>query len=95
MCQGRLSVFYGFYFKAWTLARAAKAHPHLVGPLLARLALDLINRRLGLGTLQTTSGAGAQIVSKEVWSMIRTELCFDELQEAESSWIDKVRCTRC
>lgn len=92
MVHAHTSLFYGLSVKGWTLVRAAKAHPVLVGPLLA---LDLIDQRLGLGTLQTSSGLGAQNTPTEIWEIIRAKLCSIALKEAESTWVKSLRCDQC
>ena len=87
MCQANTSLFYGLSVTGWTLSRAAKAHP--------LLALRIVDRRLGLGTLQTSTGLGAQKVPREIWEIVRTELCASALEEAESTWVESLRCRWC
>lgn len=92
MYRAHLSLTYGLDINAWSLARAAKACPLLAGPLLA---LDLITRRLGHGTLQTSSGKGAHKTSERIWSLIRRELSRVALKDVETNLIWDMRCREC
>ncbi|KAK4703157.1 hypothetical protein P7C70_g3061, partial [Phenoliferia sp. Uapishka_3] len=89
MSFARTAVFYGLSVKARTLVVAAKAHRRLLGPLLA---LDLISRRISLGTLATTKRNGAQRVPIEVWGLVRRQLYSPALEEASKLWTETMTC---